>query len=230
MKKDDFRRWMEDYLVTQRRLVMGSVAGMATIGAIATLMEFGAILLIAKVGFFSSWFLCALMALGVLAAAQFVTWLRMPKELGDVVQEVAMDEGSVTVRIPLGLPVAWTYGFGSMDTDQSRIELMLNLLTIPQRMCCAAWFAWQRFQELKTVDAATIASIIRLLHKKAERVGVKELADELDLRDVPTAIRQVSLIDGVVMLSRGEPGLSLANRLTDALADWKTKQPSTREG
>lgn len=229
MKKDDVRRWMEEYLATQRRLVMGSVAAMAAIGAAAMLMEFTAALLIARIGFFSSWVLSAVAALAILAAAQVVTWLRLSKELGDSTHTVTVDDATTEIRIPPGMSNAWTYGFGSLDTDQSRIELLLNLLTVPQRMCCAAWFAWQRLQELKTVDAVTTAAIVRLLNKKAERVGVPELADELELRDVAKAIREVSLVDGVVLLTRGELALSLATRLTDALGDWKAKQVATRE-
>ena len=224
MKKDDMRRWMTDYLTTQSRLTMGSIGAMAAIGAIATLLEFGGVLLIVRIGFIGSWILAALVTIGILAAVQFATWLRLPQQLPDAEHEVELEASSALIRIPPGMPVVWTYGFGSMDTDQSKIELLLGVLSMPQRMCCAAWFAWQRLQELKTVNAESCAGVIRMLHKKAERIDVKVLAEELDLSNVARTIREVSLIDGVVLLTRGTLGMSLANRLMDDLAAWQKKQ------
>ena len=224
MKKEDMRRWMADYLKTQSRLTLGSIAAMAAIGAIATLMEFFAVLLIVRIGFIGSWILAALVTIGILGAVQFLTWLRLPKQLPDIDHEVELEESSALIRIPPGMPIVWTYGFGSLDTDQTKIELLLGILAMPQRMCCAAWFAWQRFQELKSVDEESCVGVIRMLHKKAERIDVKELAAELELANVPKTIREVAMIDGVVVLTRGTLGLSLANRLMDALADWQKKQ------
>ena len=231
MKKEDMRRWMADYLTTQSRLAMGSIGAMAAIGVIATLMEFGAVLLIIKIGFIRhSWILAALVTIGILAAVQFLTWLRLPKQLPDIEHEVELEESSAVIRIPPGMPIVWTYGFGSLDTDQTKIELLLGILAMPQRMCCAAWFAWQRFQELKSVDVESSGAVIRMLHKKAERIDVKELADVLELSNPGKTIRDVSLIDGVVLLTRGTLGMSLANRLVDDLAAWQKKQSAAANG
>ncbi len=230
MKKEDMRRWMADYLTTQRRLTMGSTGAMAAIGAIATLVEFMAVLLIIRIGFIGSWILATLVTIGILAAVQFLTWLRLPKQLPDIEHEVELEESSALFRIPPGMPLVWTYGFGSLDTDQTRIELLLGVLAMPQRMCCAAWFAWQRFQELKSVDVDSSAAVIRMLHKKAERIDVKVLTAELELSNPAKTIRDVSLIDGVVLLTRGTLGMSLANRLMDDLAEWQKKQSAAADG
>jgi len=40
----------------------------------------------------------------------------------------------------------------------------------------------------------------------------------------------VSLIDGVVLLTRGTLGMSLANRLVDDLAAWQKKQSAAANG
>ena len=225
MKRDEMRRWMAHYLTTQGRLTVGSMAAMAAIGGVATLIEFGAVLLIVHIGFIQgSWGLGALLSIGILAGVQCVTSMRLSKQLPNVEYDVELDESTVQVRIPPGMPFVWTYGLGSLETDQSRIERLLGVLAMPQRMCSAAWFAWQRIQELKSVDAEACAGVIRMLQKKAERIDVKELAAELELANVPKTIREVAMIDGVVVLTRGTLGLSLANRLMDALADWQKKQ------
>ena len=65
--------------------------------------------------------------------------------------------------------------------------------------------------------------ILRLLHKEAERVDLKKITEEIELTDLAQTLRQVSLIDGVVFLTRNSVGLSLANRLVDDIEAWRKK-------
>jgi ribosomal protein S25 len=71
--------------------------------------------------------------------------------------------------------------------------------------------------------------IIRLLHKEAERVELKKIIEEITIADVAKTLRELSLIDGVVFLTRNGVGLSLATRLVDDLHAWKEKHVSTRQ-
>jgi hypothetical protein len=98
------------------------------------------------------------------------------------------------------------------------------MLALPQRLFCAAYFAWQRTEQLKTVDVNDCAAVIRLIDRKAERVEVGLLMEELRLSNLEATLRNLSLIDGVMFLAQKTLGLSLTNRLVDDMTEWIKKQ------
>jgi hypothetical protein len=229
MKKDDIRQWLQGYLLVQQRVTLGSAIAMGALAFFGTLLEWLLLWAILRLGFIGSSGMARLVALGILAAAQWYAWSQLKRQLPDSRHTVDVQGDEVKISIPPSLTAVWTYALGSTDIDLSRIERLINLLTVPQRMGCAAWYTWCRRQQLRLINPEISARVIRLLHKKAERIDVGELAHECDLQDVPQAIRDVSLVDGVVLLTRGQLGMSLANRLLDALAAWKSKR-STGDG
>ena len=230
MKKEAFRRWLRERLATQHRLTMGSIAAMIAIGLIATLLEGVVFFLIIWVGFIGSKVLAILTTLGIQAAILGLTWLGLPKQLPDVEHEAEMDGENVLISVAPNMTAVWTYGLGSMESDRTWVERLIGMLTLPQRMCLAAWFTWNRLQQVKDVAVDSCAMVIRLLHKEAERVELKKIVEEVQLADMPTTVRQLSLIDGVIFLTRQSVGLSLAPRLLDDIADWQTAQMKEQNG
>lgn len=224
MRKDEMRQWLTDRLVTQSRLLMGAMAGMVVIGLIATLMELILFAAILRLGFVGSWGSAVFVTLLIQGAVQALTVFQLPKYLSDSEHEAELDGAAFVIRVVPNMTAVWTYAFGSLETDQSWQERLIGILSMPQRMCAAAWFTWKRLQELKVVSVEPCAAVIRLLHKEGEGVEVGKIADELDLVDLPTTIRHVSLIDGVFFLTRRSLGLSLATRLVDDIVDWKKKK------
>lgn len=226
LKKEEMRQWLRDRLQLQSRLATGALAGMVVLGLIATLMEFALFFVIIKIGFIrdSPAVLAFLATAMILAVIQAATLLRMPKQLADVEHEAELDESIVIIKVASNMSAVWTYALGSMESDRSWVEILLGLLSLPQRLCSAAWFTWQRKKELLSVAVEPCAAIIRLLHKEGERVELKTIAADLNTGDLVPVIRQLSLIDGVVFLSQKNFGLSLANRLVDDIVDWKEKK------
>ncbi|MBL8809502.1 MAG: hypothetical protein JNM43_04930 [Planctomycetaceae bacterium] len=222
MKKEEARRWLRERLKTQERLTMGAMAAMFAIGGFAWMMELGMAWLIIRAGFFSSWIFSFLIAAGILGALQYVVLLRMPRSLAD--RKVSNDSGDeVDFVTAQPLSAVWMYGLGSLETDQSWQERLLGILCLPQRMISAGLFTKKRLEEVRKINVDACASVLRHLHKEAERVEVADLAEELDLADPRQTIRETTLIDGVVVLTRRTPGLSLANRLIDDINDWLQK-------
>lgn len=228
LKKEQMRRWLSERLHTQKQLVTAAMAGMAVIGTIATLMEFFLFYLIISFGFIGSKAVAILVTLLILATVQYFTLLWMPKQLADIEHESMNEDEVIIVRSAATMSAAWTYAFGSLESDRTWVEILLGLLSLPQRMIAAAWFAWQRKVEIEAVEVAPCALILRLLHKEAERVDLKKITEEVELSDLAKTLRQVSLIDGVVFLTRNSVGLSLANRLVDEIEAWRKKNTEER--
>lgn len=228
LKKEQMRRWLSERLQTQKQLVTAAMAGMAVIGTIATLMEFVLFYLIISVGFIGSKAVAILVTLIILATVQYFTLLWMPKQLADIEHESMNEDEVIIVRSAATMSAAWTYAFGSLESDRTWVEILLGLLSLPQRMFAAAWFAWQRKGEIEAVEIAPCALILRLLHKEAERVDLKKITEEVELTDLAKTLREVSLIDGVVFLTRNSVGLSLANRLVDEIEAWRKKNTEER--
>ena len=223
LKKEQMRRWLTERLQTQKQLVMAAVVGMAVIGTVATLIEFMLFYLIIRIGFLKSGAPAMLATLMILATIQYFTLLWMPKQLADIDHESVSEDEVTIVKSAATMSAAWTYAFGSLESDRTWIEILLGLLSLPQRMFAAAWFSWQRKGEIDAVEIAPCALILRLLHKEAERVDLKKITEEIELTDLTQTLRQVSLIDGVVFLTRNSVGLSLANRLVDDIEAWRKK-------
>jgi len=228
LKKEQMRRWLTERLQTQKQLVMAAMAGMAVIGAFATLMEFVLFYLIISIGFVGSTSVAMLVTLMILATIQYFTLMWMPRQLADVEHESTNEDEVIIVKSAATMSAAWTYAFGSLESDRTWVEILLGLLSLPQRMFAAAWFAWQRKGEIEAVEIAPCALILRLLHKEAERVDLKKITEEVELPDLAKTLRQVSLIDGVVFLTRNSVGLSLANRLVDDIEAWRKKNTEER--
>ena len=196
---------------------------MIGLGIVATLLEATVFAVILKIGFVDSWILAWLIAFGIPGVILFLTYLRLPKQLSDARHEVESDGGHNVICAAPTMTSVWTYALGSMETDRSWIERLLGMLALPQRLFCAAYFTWQRIEQLKVVDINDCSAVIRLLHKEAERVEVSKLEEELQLPNLVATLRNVSLIDGVIFLTRNSVGLSLTNRLVDDMAEWTKK-------
>jgi hypothetical protein len=221
MKKEQARRWLREWLQHQRQVTKFSFLGLAGLALVAWPMELGLLTMILWLGFTGSWLSAFVLAGAVLGLIQWLTLRRLSENLGDRVVSVAdSNSAEVQYRLAQGLPAVWTYAFGNMDTDLSWQEKLVAVLCMPQRLAAAAVFANRRQQELLGVDVDQCAAVLRHLYREAERVEISKLSEELQLRSPVTVIREVSLIDGVLLLTRRTAGLSLAGRLAESMAEW----------
>ena len=224
MKKDEYRRWFSDQLLQQDRLLIGAITAMVGLGLVATLMEATDFAVILHIGFIPGpWILAFFVAFGILGGILFFTFLRLSKQLGDTEHEVELNDSITAIRTAPTMTAVWTYALGSLEIDQTWIERLFGKLALPQRLFCAAYFLWQRMGQLKTVEINDCSAVIRLLHRQAERVEVSKLVEELQLANLPATLRDVSLIDGVMFLTRRSVGLALTNRLVENMDEWTKK-------
>lgn len=223
MKKDDFRNWLVNRIKTQSRLALGAAIAMGLMGSLAILFELWIAKLILQIGFVGSVAVAWTIALGIVGAVVAATALRLPKHLGDAVHVADMGGTEITLRVAPPMGVVWTFAMGSIDSDLTWVERLLGLLALPQRMLCTAWYVANRIQRLKALDIPGCAHVIRLAYRKGERIGIEEIADKREGKDLSGTLRQVSLIDGVVFLTSKTLAISLAPRLAEDLDAWSQK-------
>ena len=119
---------------------------------------------------------------------------------------------------------------GSRDSDISVPERIFGMFMMVPRMFCTAWYLFKRAADVKDIDVRECGAILRFLLKKAERVNVHEIADKRPKTELTKTLRQVSMIDGVVFLSRGEIGLTLAIRFKDEVEKAMSGGNAERKG
>ena len=217
INKADFDRWLGEKIEFQKKIVGGAIASMFAIAVIAFLIEGGLLY------FALSWgygFNIAVTTIALVFAAQGIYVYRTaPRTLRDQNHETVIDKEDVPIRIAPTLSNAWTYAFGSLDTDQSMFEHLFGLMTIVPRMVWTARYLLQRVDDIRDVNVASCGKVLRLLVQRSERVEAAEIADKFPSIDITETLRQLSLIDGVVFLTKGPVGLSLATRFLEKLEE-----------
>lgn len=220
MKRSQLRQWLTERLIRQRRITLLAVAVMGGVGSAALLFELWLVSGLISYALIDSRFVSSLIALALCGSPLVWLWIRTPQRIGGTTHSVPLDDDELTVVVAPALGPVWTYALGSLETDKSFADRILGALSLPQRMVCTAWQIWLRYQQLQLIDVESCAKVLRLLYRKSERVGVAAISDECRLDDLPRTLHEMSLIDGVIFLTRHEFGLSLAPRLVEDLNAW----------
>lgn len=225
MNKEDFRLWLENRITTQNRLVLAAAIVM-TIGALLTnWIEFYVLRYFTTFyfGWLGAW-VSSGAALALLILILGFTWLRMPSKLTDSVHTATVDGAEVPVHIAPAMGIVWTFALGSIESDRTWLEWGIGLMALPQRLACGAIYLFKRVQQFGLIDVDTCASIIRLLYRHNERVEVAKIASRHPDMEITSALRELSLIDGITFLTRQSVGVSLAPRLSEELNNLGSPQ------
>lgn len=215
MKKEAFYNWLSDRLRNQTRLTIAACSGMVVVGLLALLIQGGLLYLLLSVAYSPA--VGAAVVLLLLGLGTLFVWTTAPQHLNGREHDVQVGFNTVTITLMPTLANAWTYAMGSMETDQSIPERLVKLFLLIPRMFVTAWYVFQRIELAKEIDAENCGKVIRLVLRKSESVQVTEVAEKWPDMDIRATMKQLSLIDGVVFLTRGEPAISIANRFKDDL-------------
>ncbi len=230
MKKNEYQEWFSYQMMRQTRLLTGALAAMFGLGLIATIIESSVFALILHYSVLSGpLVLSYILATGIQGLVLFFVYLQLSKHLGDAEHKVDLEDGFITIWSAPTMSTVWTYAIGSLETDQTWLERFGSILALPQRLFCAAFFTWERVLQLKDVNVSDCSAVLRLLHRKEERVEISALIEELQLSDLATTLRNVSLIDGVIFLKQKTWGVSLTRRMADAMWEWSDKNKVAAE-
>jgi len=189
----------------------------------------GFVLLLIQAGFFYMVFAYAysrstavLAIAGIFGGMGMYAWNLAQQGLRDRRHKAKCNDEKITLNIVPGNAQVWSWAFGSMDSDQSILEKIVGLTMLVPRLFCASWHTWQHMEDLKNIDADTTLKVLKILFRNDLSVRAQAISDGLSDADLNKAIRDVSLLDGVVFLTKDEISLSVAPRLHDDFEAWRS--------
>lgn len=226
MKKEQFNSWLQRKVETQAKITMAACASMAVLGLLAFLIQGGLLYLLFSAAY-GSRFLGSVIVLGLFGGMGAFTVLTAPKQLRDAQHEISDGAKEVDIRIAPTLSNAWTFAMGSLESDQSIPQRIISLMMLVPRLLWTSYFVFGRITEVKNVHVDDCSKVLRMILKRDERIEASEVAEKYTDMDVPRILRELSLIDGVVFLTKESVGLSVAKRFKDAVENAFFSEGST---
>jgi hypothetical protein len=217
MKKEQFNTWLSSKVDLQAKITVGACVAMVALGLLAFLLQGGFLYLALYWGYGS--LLAAVTVLAIFGGMGLYIFRTAPQTLCDGRHEVQINDRTVTIRVAPTMSNAWTYAFGSLESDQSIPERIFGIMMVVPRMLWTASYVFNRIDDVRQIDVTECGKVLRLLLKKSERVDAEDIASKWQRIDLPKTLRQVSLVDGVVFLTKEGLGLSLAKRFTETLEE-----------
>lgn len=222
MKKRGFKSWVFNRIKTQRKFTTAAAIGMAAVGLVLFLVQAGVLYMIFAYAFAFSRSTALLAIIAIFGGMGLYSWTQATQDLRDRKHKAKCNDETITLNIVLGNPQVWSWAFGSMDPDQSIPEKVIGLTMLVPRIFCAAWCTWQHLEDIKNIDADTTLKVLKVLFRSDHSVCAQVISNELGDADLNKAVRDLSLLDGVVFLTTDEISLSIAPRLHDDLEAWRS--------
>ncbi len=220
MKKRGFKSWVFKRIKTQLKLTTAAAISMAGVGLILFILQAGFLYIVFRAAYSSTTGILAILAL--YSVMGIASWRQAEKDLRDRRHKALCNKKDVKLNVAPATSQVWSWAFGSMDPDQSVIEKMMGIAMLVPRLFCAAWYTWQRVDEVRNIDPETTLEVMKILFRSDHSVRPQTIARGLGDVDLNKAIRDVSLLDGVVFLTKDEVTVSVAPRLNEDLEAWRT--------
>lgn len=220
MKKRGFKSWVFDRIETQRKLTVAAAAGMAAVGFVLFLLQAGFLYLVFSAAYTPlTGFVVVVLLFSIMGIA---SWRQAEKDLRDRRYKTKCRGKKLPLNVAPATSQVWAWAFGSMDPDQSILEKVMGIAMLVPRLFCAAWYTWKRLDEVKNIDPESTLGVMKTLFRSDHSVRPEKIAEALGDVDVNKAIRDTSLLDGVVFLTKDEVTVSIAPRLHESLDAWRS--------
>lgn len=227
MKKRGFKSWVFNRIETQRKLTKAAALGMAGVGLGLFILEGGFLYLVFHAAYSATTgFLVVVGLFGIMGVA---SWRQAKKDLRDRRHKTVSNNKKLVLNVAPATSQVWSWAFGSMDPDRSVIEKIIGMAMLVPRLFCAAWYTWQRVDEVGNIDSDTTLEVMKTLFRSDHSVSPQTIAKALGDVDVNKAIRDTSLLDGVVFLTKDEVTISIAPRLHEDLDAWRSAGQDTSQ-
>jgi hypothetical protein len=227
MKKRGFRSWVLKRIENQRKLTLAATVGMVAVGLTLFLVEGGLLFLLFWAAY--SRMTGFVITVGLFGCLSVYSWFRSQQELRDKTFRASCHKTMIDLHVVPPTSQVWSWAFGSMDPDRSTIDKLVAVTMQAPRLLCAAWYTWHRLEDVQNIDKEATVDVMKVLFRSDHSVRVQEIADKLEGEDLVKTIRDVSLLDGVVFLTKDEVTLSVAPRLNEDLDAWRAESAETPE-
>ena len=227
MNKRGFKSWVFNRIKTQRRLTGAAAIGMVTAGLVLFLLEAGFIYLVFSNAYSKE--IAIFTILGVFGGMGLYSWNQARIDLHDREHKAVCNNKKIVLSVVPATSSVWSWAFASMDPDRSIVEKIIGIAMLVPRLFFAAWYTWHRRKDVKKIDSKTTLNVMKILFRSDQSVTVDAIADGIGDVDLNKAIRDISLLDGVVFLAKGGFSVSIAPRLNEEFEAWRSAQESTRD-
>ena len=224
-KKRGFKSWVYKRINDQRKLIFWAAAGMAGLSLTLFLLQAGFFFILFAIAGYS-FTTQMLVIVGLYGTMGLYCWNRSQQELVDRKHKAVVDHDTVKLSIAPATSEVWSWALGSMDSDRSIVEWISGILLIVPRLGCAAWYIWERVSDVHCIHEDTTLKVLKVLFRSEHAVRPQAIQDAIGEDDLVRAIRDISLLDGVVFLIKDDFTISIAPRLSDDLDVWRnTDEP-----
>src|SRR5687767_6712855 len=117
------------------------------------------------------------------------------------------------------------FAFKGKSVTQSISTLLVDVLYVAPQLFRVAFDFLSKSVRLALIDIHVCSSVLSLLAEHSGRVSYTSIINALNLQQPVRAFRDVSLLDGVVVLAAEPSGLSLTADLRDEIAAFAGVKP-----
>jgi hypothetical protein len=144
---------------------------------------------------------------------------------GDDLEPVKVDAGSrgtITLRLSRLTGSSWLMFLDHPSADYNPVvRVALNLMLLAPRLASLSGRMWSLSQRMKSIDAAAVGAGLDTLIQSGGRINIGDLLQDLPNADPQRFITDMTMIDGVVLLTSEPPGLTLVPSLAEEFEAWK---------
>lgn len=170
---------------------------------------------------FTGWFFWTM---GLLSAVAFYFLFQWQFKAGRRIRDEDQLSGTRLTQLEWSMVRSSGNGWGALlfDPDAGMISRLFALLFLMSpRMLALSRLLKRRMERLAKADVATASKVVRQMLKKQTKVKVEEIEKKLPNQDLSLLIQTLTDVDGIVFLSKKEPGLTLAPRFLEEFEQWQ---------
>lgn len=217
------RDWLFRWVARERATALGAAAAALAGGALAYLftlaLTYGAVWFILSVLFSGSSTLSLGLSIGLMVVLFFgeLTTSREYLESYSFSSGTASDQ-IVSFHVP---QVGMVSNINPLAPDSAHtfVKMITSLLFTAPRLVMAGVRRIRRANRLKGLEIDGCAAVLSLLLERGQRVSLTDIAAALPELPMETVFPQLGLVEGVLFLKAGQPGLSLSSDLRSAIVE-----------